>query len=167
MRSTVAGKPRTEITHGRGPPRGGAGLSRLFAQGPNSVGRRQTERLAKMDDGAMPEVLKAQQYFIRCFANLADSHQSRGSQNILNACRKSNAFDRRIVRQFRRRIDKIAVTHFVFTFSRPARSNRLPSLKATQRALSLLPRKQEWQGAEEYRGVSFLRLRPALDQGDH
>src|SRR5271156_5135041 len=48
----------------------------------------------------MPEVLKAQQYFIRCFANLADSLQGRGSQTILNACRKSNAFDRRIVWQF-------------------------------------------------------------------
>jgi hypothetical protein len=72
----------------------------LFPQGPDTVRRRQAERLAELRDGAMPEVLKAQQYFIRCFANLADSLQARGSQTGLNACRKLNAFDRRIVRQF-------------------------------------------------------------------
>jgi hypothetical protein len=37
------------------------------------------------------------------------------------------------------------VSYFPFALSRPAESNRLPSVKATRRVLSLLARKQEWQ----------------------
>src|SRR5260221_13353567 len=38
----------------------------------NPIGRRQTQRLAKMGDGALAEILEAQQCFVRCLADLTD-----------------------------------------------------------------------------------------------
>jgi hypothetical protein len=49
---------------------------------------------------------------IRC-----DRRQARGRQHIPDACRKSNVFDRRVVRQLWRRVDQMSFAHFPFVLN--------------------------------------------------
>jgi hypothetical protein len=49
-----------------------------------------------------------QQRFVGCVADFADCLQARGCQHVPDAGRKSNAIDRRVVRQFWRGIDQIS-----------------------------------------------------------
>src|ERR1700722_11705533 len=68
-----------------------------------------------MIDRTLSEILEAQQYFVGCFADLADCLQARGRQHVMNACRKSNVFDWRVVRKLGRRIDQMSFAHFAFS----------------------------------------------------
>src|SRR5450631_349110 len=56
------------------------------------------QRLAKTGDGALAEILEAQQCFVRCLADLTDRLQACSHKHVLYTCRKSNAINRRIVR---------------------------------------------------------------------
>jgi hypothetical protein len=44
----------------------------LFAQRSYPIGRWQTQRLAKLGDGASSEILKAEKHIVRTLAHLAD-----------------------------------------------------------------------------------------------
>jgi hypothetical protein len=88
--------------------------------GPDPIARREAQGLSKVCDRARPKILEAQQRFVGCFANLADGFQARSYEHVLDPCRKSNAINRRIVRQLRRRIDQMSFAHFPFAFSQPS-----------------------------------------------
>jgi hypothetical protein len=76
-----------------------------YASGPNAFSGRQPQGLSKVCDRTRPKILKAQQRFVGCFADLADRREARGRQHIPDACGKSNVFDPRVVGQLWRRID--------------------------------------------------------------
>jgi hypothetical protein len=54
--------------------------------------------------------------FCRLFRDLADRFQARGCQHVSYVRGELNVFDRRIIRQFRRRIDQMSFGHFPLAF---------------------------------------------------
>src|ERR1700693_4986733 len=58
---------------------------------PDPIAQRQAQGFSKVCDRVRPKILEAQQRFVGCFADLADSIQARVRKHIMNARRKSNA----------------------------------------------------------------------------
>ena len=75
----------------------------LFAQGPDPIGRRQAERLAKMRNRTWSEVLKAKQHPIWRFADLPDGLDAPALSAFLI---QIGRLRRSVVRKLRRRIEE-------------------------------------------------------------
>src|SRR5260370_33835224 len=89
------------------------GLEHQFALAqPDPIARRRAQRLAKMGDRGLSEILEAEQYFIRRLADLADGLQARGNENVPNSRGKLHLVYWCVVRKFRSRIELTWPTHF-------------------------------------------------------